>query len=134
MTLFLDTSYILVLINTSDQFHARAASLARQIHDDFVTTDAVLLEVGNSLSRIPWRAAAVSTLHAIREDDSIEVIPINSNLMDRAIELFANRPDKNWGLIDCTSFVVMQERELTVALSADKHFTQAGFTALLLDN
>jgi predicted nucleic acid-binding protein len=32
---------------------------------------------------------------------------------------------------DCTSFDLMQERAVTEALSADHHFEQAGFVALL---
>jgi len=36
-----------------------------------------------------------------------------------------------WGLIDCMSFVVMNDEGVTDALTADKHFQQAGFHALL---
>ena len=39
--------------------------------------------------------------------------------------------DKNWLLPDCTSFVVMRDHELTEALTADRHFEQAGFKAPL---
>jgi predicted nucleic acid-binding protein len=35
--------------------------------------------------------------------------------------------DKEWGLTDCISFVMMQERGLTTVLTVDKHFEQAGF-------
>jgi predicted nucleic acid-binding protein len=34
-------------------------------------------------------------------------------------------------LTDCLSFVVMQDEGITQALTGDKHFEQAGFTALL---
>lgn len=34
-------------------------------------------------------------------------------------------------MTDCLSFVVMQEQKLTEALTADVHFQQAGFRALL---
>jgi predicted nucleic acid-binding protein len=36
-----------------------------------------------------------------------------------------------WGLIDCVSFVVMKELGIIDALSADKHFEQAGFNILI---
>jgi uncharacterized protein len=45
--------------------------------------------------------------------------------------MFAARSDKRWSLTDCISFVVMQERGLTEALTADRHFEQAGFSILL---
>jgi uncharacterized protein len=41
------------------------------------------------------------------------------------------RPDKDWFLTDCISFVVMQDEGLTDALTADGHYEQAGFKALL---
>ncbi len=53
-----------------------------------------------------------------------------SSAVDLSYEL-TNRMDKNWGLVDCTFFVVMQEREISKALTADGHFVQAGFRALL---
>jgi len=51
--------------------------------------------------------------------------------MDRGLALYISRPDKDWSLTDCISFVVMKERGLTGALTADHHFEQAGFVALL---
>jgi uncharacterized protein len=55
-------------------------------------------------------------------------------LLNRALELYSNRQDKTWGLIDCISFVVMSEQSLTDAVTADIHFVQAGFRALLLEH
>ena len=52
-------------------------------------------------------------------------------LFHRARELFRERPDKQWGITDCISFVVMQEHDVTEALTADQHFEQAGHRALL---
>ena len=46
-------------------------------------------------------------------------------------ELYSNRLDKDWGMIDCISFVIMQERNLTEAFTSDHHFEQAGFNVLL---
>jgi len=38
---------------------------------------------------------------------------------------------KEWQLTDCISFIVMEDKEITEALTGDHHFEQAGFTALL---
>jgi hypothetical protein len=61
----------------------------------------------------------------------VEVVPMTSDLYGQAFDLFRNRPDKEWGLTDCASFVVMRARGMTDALTSDDHFEQAGFQALL---
>jgi predicted nucleic acid-binding protein len=43
---------------------------------------------------------------------------------------YRERPDKDWGLTDCVSFVVMQDRGLSEALATDEHFQQAGYRAI----
>ena len=47
------------------------------------------------------------------------------------MEFFRERPDKEWTLTYCISFVVMADERLTNALTGDHHFEQAGFKALL---
>lgn len=49
-----------------------------------------------------------------------------------AAELYRARPDKNWSLTDCLSFIVMEQRGLTEALTTDRDFEQAGLRALML--
>ena len=96
-----------------------------------ITTQAILLEIGNALSKKRYRKAAVELIDALERDPRVEIIPLTEELFGRALELFRNRPDKQWGLIDCVSFVAMQERGLTEALTTDEHFEHAGFRALL---
>jgi predicted nucleic acid-binding protein len=92
------------------------------------------LKVGNALSKLSWRSLAVPLLKQIRDHPSISIIAIDSALAERAFTLYSGRPDKEWGLTDCVSFVVMQDRSITEALAADQHFTQAGFRALLRES
>ena len=54
-----------------------------------------------------------------------------AELFDEGFDLYCRRPDKDWSLTDCVSFVVMQQRGLREAFTADRHFEQAGFVALL---
>jgi predicted nucleic acid-binding protein len=42
------------------------------------------------------------------------------------------RPDKSWSLSDCLSFVVMERRQLTEALTTDRRFEQAGMKVMML--
>jgi predicted nucleic acid-binding protein len=92
------------------------------------------LEIGNALAGLRYRKAAVQSLDAVENDPKIEIIPITEELYARAFELYWNRPDKEWGLIDCISFIVMDEHGITDALTADDHFRQAGFRVLLKEN
>jgi predicted nucleic acid-binding protein len=60
------------------------------------------------------------------------VIPPSQRLFEDGLRLFAERPDKEWSLTDCVSFLVMKRHGLTDALTADRHFSQAGYNPLLV--
>lgn len=133
---FLDTSFAVALASATDAFHQAALELEQTIRLQrvrIVTTEAVLLEIGDTLSTERQRPVAVRTIRLLRKDANVVVVPFSTRQFDEAFELFAARLDKSWGLTDCVSFVVMHERGLTDALSADRHFVQAGFRALLLE-
>ena len=130
---FLDTAYAIALSVESDEHHDRAEELADQLEAEathLVTTRAILLEIGNALSKKRYRKAAVELLDALEQDPQVEIVSLSEELYEQALELFRNRPDKEWGLVDCVSFVVMRERGLTEALTTDEHFKQAGFRPL----
>ena len=131
---FLDASYAIALSAPRDALHARAVAHARLLaanRTPIVTTRAVLLEIGNGLANRLRRAAAIQLLSSIETDKLIEIVPLSTDLYAKAVDLYRDRPDKDWGLVDCASFVVMSERGITEALTADEHFEQAGFRALL---
>jgi predicted nucleic acid-binding protein len=128
---FIDTSYILALVNTADNYHKRARAAALQITPPFVTTEAVLTEIGNALSRQPWRSLGIATLRNLRNAADIQIVPVDATLFDCAVSFYSSRLDKEWGLTDCISFVVMQERDLIQVLTTDHHFEQAGFQIVM---
>ena len=131
---FLDTSYAVALSASTDENHHRAAELADELEaagTRFVTTRAILLEIGNALSKVRHRSAAIRLLNALENDPNVEIVSVSDELYRQAFELYRDRVDKEWGLIDCMSFVVMNEQVLTDVLTADGHFRQAGFRVLL---
>ena len=130
--IFIDTGYILALANTADQYHERARATSLVVSPPFLTTEAVLVEIGNALSKASWRRLGIATLDDLRTDPNIEVVPVTTELFQRAVDLYSARPDKEWGLTDCISFVVMQDHKLTHALTTDRDFEQAGFQNALL--
>jgi uncharacterized protein len=127
-TLFLDTGYVIALINQTDRYHHEALQLAEKYEGaSIVTTDAILLEIGNALSRIA-RNDAVDIIHHFQTAPEVTIVPLTPDLMTVALNLYAKYQDKTWGLVDCISFVVMEEQKISVALAFDRHFIQAGFT------
>ena len=133
---FLDAAYAIALSAVSDQYHKKAEILAKQIETDaiqMITTRAVILEIGNALAKLRYRAAAIELLDSLEEDPNVKIIALSEELFNRAMELYRQRPDKEWGLTDCVAFVVMQDYGITEALTTDEHFKQAGFRALLIE-
>lgn len=133
---FVDTSYIIALFNPRDKFHAKAkavsASLAAKTKSaGSVTTEAVLTEIGNAFAEGPQRAYGARILTSIREDPTIEIVSVTHHLFEKAVALYTAREDKEWGMTDCISFVVMQERQIVDVLTTDHHFEQAGFRIAL---
>lgn len=133
---FIDTSYILAYFLSRDRYHERARQAAFRLaassgEKKAVTTEAVLTEVGNALARQATRQAAVKVLGALRANPNLEVLPVDAVLFDQAVAMYSERMDKEWGLTDCISFVVMRQRGLTQALTVDRHFEQAGFQLIL---
>jgi uncharacterized protein len=98
-----------------------------------VTTEAVLWEWLNALSDAGARRVAAEGYRRCHRDADVEVVPFQDQLINFAVQLYAARPDKNWSLTDCLSFVTMERRHLSLALTTDRHFEQAGLTAMMLE-
>jgi predicted nucleic acid-binding protein len=128
---FADTAFYVALLSSRDALHDRAVEYLSRCSGDIVTTEFILLEVANFNSRPADRQRFVDLATQIRTDPHTQLISASSELIARGLDLFAHRLDKHWSLTDCTSFVVMSDRKLTDALTADEHFEQAGFHALL---
>jgi uncharacterized protein len=131
---FLDTSYIVALVNERDQAHEKANELV-EIYDSLplLVTDAVLLEIGNSLAKV-CKTGAIEILDEFLLSDKVEIVRLDENLFDKAFQLYKTHLDKTWGLVDCISFVVMREHGIIDALTYDKHFVEAGFRALMRES
>jgi predicted nucleic acid-binding protein len=134
---FLDTAYVNALINTRDQWHEAAVQWERKLataQRQLITTEFVLIEIADGLARVRFRLQAAQLIAALQASALVEIIPASSELFTAALALYRDRPDKDWGLTDCASFVAMRERALSEALTTDEHFRQAGFHALLLED
>ena len=130
-----DTSFWMSLLIQRDVRHARAVvwqSWLKSSSTPLITTEAVLWELLNGLAVPSLRAIAHQVYIGCHEDDRIDVVGFRQDLVKSALRLYASRQDKDWGLTDCFSFVVMDAKGIKAALTADRHFEQAGYQALLL--
>ena len=131
---FADSGHWMAYFNRADFLHQTAIEVAdanrnRQV----VTTEMVLAEFLNDAAGRGehYRTAAAEFVNDLGTEPTIRVIPQSSEQFTAALELFLNRPDKQWSLTDCSSFVVCEREGITEAFAHDIHFQQAGITPLL---
>jgi uncharacterized protein len=127
---FLDTSYIVALEIKNKDVHSRVLdhwlSLVAQ-RPQIVTTTYIFDEVVTLLNSRKLHGKAVEVGTLLLESPDILLIEIDLSLFGRGWEDFKKYKDKSFSLTDCLSFVVMQERNITSALTLDLHFQQVGF-------
>jgi uncharacterized protein len=131
---FADTSYWIAIGNPRDDLYVLAQEAPLRLGvQRLVTSEMVLVEVLNSFSSkgVHSRHAAVSLVQRILNNEQVELIPQTSQLFREAFTLYRDRSDKSWSLTDCASFLIMDQQNITDALTHDRHFEQRGYRALL---
>jgi predicted nucleic acid-binding protein len=115
--IFIDTLFVVALINRRDQYHQQASVLADQLAGHpLLVTEAVLLEIGNALAR-NYKAEAGVIIEDFLTSDEVQVVHLTPQLFEEGFALYKQYQDKAWGLVDCISFVVMRQAGVSVALT-----------------
>jgi predicted nucleic acid-binding protein len=134
--LFADTSGWGNLIDSKQPYHSLAASLYREARSQgrkVITTNYIIAELVALMTsplRMP-RSKIIEFIESLKASPYVEIVHLDATLDAQGWELLADRPDKNWSLVDCASFVLMQQRGIMEALTTDHNFEQAGFVRLL---
>ena len=128
---FADTFYFLALLDSREDRHSQAADVSRDPQLHLVTTEWVLAEFGDAYCHPNDRADFVALYRSLLNHPRVIIIPADTRLFQRGVDFFEQRRDKEWSLTDCLSFVGMRDEGIALGLTGDKHFEQAGFTALL---
>jgi predicted nucleic acid-binding protein len=129
VSVFIDTSALLALLDADDPAHERARNAWNQLADEeasLVSTNYVVVEtVSVAQHRLGMDAvrALVDDILPVIEVRIVDAIAHNAAV---AALLAANR--RQLSLVDCVSFEVMRQGELQRALAFDKHFKERGFT------
>jgi uncharacterized protein len=128
---FADTSFYIALVCPKDENHRASFEFDRYFDGQYVTSEFVLIELGNWLADPRNREAFMEIHRVLRSDPSTVILPATPEWVARGLSLYGQRLDKHWSVIDCISFEMMRDHGLAEALTADHHFTQAGFRVLL---
>lgn len=133
--LFVDTSGWAAWCSSAERHHAAAVESINRVWDEggkLITTSYVLAELTGLFNRIRVsRPDQFRIIESLQFDPSVEIVLIETLYLTGSWQLWRSRPDKDWSLVDCASFAVMQSRGMSDALTSDHHFEQAGFNRLL---
>lgn len=135
--IFADTGYWIGLLNPRDQLHGIAVRIQRTLSNrQIITTEMVLTELLNHAGGLgaAMPLGAASMVSGLTREEGVTILPQTSSQFHTALARYRSRPDQNWSIVDCASFIVMEERGIQEALAFDRHFQQAGFAALLRDS
>jgi hypothetical protein len=131
---FLDTNGWLALLHSKDVHHEQAKRLWIDLgaHGyNIVVNDWIIAETGNGLARTPIKHLFADAVGQVWASPRVDLIIVDRELVAKAVEYYRRYADKLWGMVDCASFIVMQDRGITEAFTSDRHFEQAGFKCLL---
>src|SRR4051794_26072005 len=126
---FADSSYWLALLNPDDALHSRASASRRPHRDDRGDPN----RGDGPIQPAALPSGASDFWRETPENPEVTIVPLVPDLLERAADLFQQRPDKSWSFTDCLSFVVMTQRNVSEALTYDHHYEQAGFRAMMRD-
>lgn len=134
--LFVDTSGWASLFIPTENHHKKAVSHfydVRKRNRKLATTNYIIAELVALLgSRYPLpREKLFQYVEDLRNNSFVRLVYIDKVTDLEAWKLCKSRPDKNWSLVDSSSFIVMSQLNIQTALTTDKHFEQAGFIRLL---
>lgn len=128
--IFVDTGPWIAWMDVRDQWRQdamREISILKAQRRSLVTTNWVLAETYTGLVDRVARSAIARLRAMIEESALIQVIWVDKLIEEQAWRKFLKYDDKDVSMVDCTSFVVMEQWGLGTAFSFDHHFHQVGF-------
>jgi len=131
MVIFVDTSALLALINTHDEFHDQAKHQWKALlenNDTLLSNNYVILE---SISLIQRRFGMdwIQTLQA-EILSLIEIGWIDENQHQAALINFLKNNRRQLSLVDCSSFETMRLLGIKKVFSFDEHFREQDFEVI----
>src|SRR5438445_6382011 len=99
--IFVDSGFLLAFAQPTDALHRGAVAWARSLSEPLYTTEYVLCETVNNLSRRADRPRAHRIVEMISGDPNYTLVPASPDLFADGLRLHRERSDKEWSLTDC---------------------------------
>jgi predicted nucleic acid-binding protein len=128
--MFADTSFFVAFYNKKDKNHLQARDVIRNTSIFFIISDYIFDEFLTVLLARGHKILSAEAGENILKDKNICLLRIDSEIFQKAWEIYRNFKDKKWSFTDCTSYVLMKNLSVDTALSFDEHFKQFGFKIL----
>ena len=129
MKVFVDTSAFFAVMVRNDYMHVRARETFKRLLEapaELYTTSYVVFETIALLQARVGLDAARSFQHEFLS--IFKVCWIDQSLHEKAFRRLELRGRREISLVDCASFVWMEESGATYAFAYDEHFSAEGFT------
>jgi predicted nucleic acid-binding protein len=129
--IFVDTSFWVALRNRRDAHHEEAKELlARNEGTQLTTTNHVRGETWTYLRHQGGHRASVGFLDVVEQSPRIRVARVSEEAEQRALTWLRQHDEREYSLVDATSFAVMRTLRIHDALAFDGDFSAAGYTEL----
>jgi len=131
MSIFVDTSGLLAVLDRDDEGHPRAVDSWVEIlssDESILTTNYVILE----MFALVQNRLGMKALRLFQEDvlPALQVEWINNEIHSAAVGILFAASRRRLSLVDCVSFEIMRLFKVKTAFTLDKHFQEQGFTCI----
>jgi predicted nucleic acid-binding protein len=131
--IFVDTGFIFALFSAKDPDHVRVREVydelePQRLRDELVTTNHVVFETIQLTRGRIGVAEAKSLAELLYSERMARIHWATPEEEKAAVAYMAKFRDQKYSLVDCLSFVVMEELKISEALTVDSDFTHR-FTA-----
>jgi hypothetical protein len=125
---FVDTGFFFAFFSKKDADHTRALEAfegfkGQRLPSVLLTTDNVVSETITLCRARMGHAQAVFVGEQLYSEKMVQIRRTTFEEQRTAFEYFKRHSDKKYSMVDCLSFVVMEELGISEALAVDDDFT-----------
>lgn len=131
MTVFLDTSAVLAVLNADDEYHPEADAIWRRLletEEPLLSSNYILVET----FALVQRRLGMAAVRAVE----LEILPLldlhwlDAEMHHASVTTWLAISRRSLSLVDCSSFEVMRRHGVRRAFAFDGHFEEYGFDLL----